>query len=447
MTRARIIRTYMVLAGMYTFAASLIWSVNTLFLLDAGLAISEVFVVNALFSVGMIAFEIPTGVVADTLGRRLSYLLSVAVLAVTTVLYVIAGGAGAGWVVFGLISVLMGLGFTFFSGALEAWLVDGLNSVDVDRTDGGVADDLDHVFARGQQVSGASMFVGTILGGFLGQWNLSVPYVARAIVLVLVFAVAARLMVEIGFTPKRLRPREVPRQMREQAAVGIAYGWGQRGLRLLMISGSIRGVFFGWAFYASQPYFLELLGRDAVWVVGLVTAGVSLATIAGNQLVDVFSRRCGRRTTMLISASAVSTVAAVVIGLTSTFAVAVAGLLVVAGAVGVMSPVRQSYLHHVTTSEHRATVVSFDAMVVSVGGAGGQIGLGAVADNRSFSAGYVVGGLFTALAVPVLFALRRVGGSADQIIGTRGGVDGTCPSGLPRDTGVQSIPVPAVVDR
>lgn len=440
MTAERIVRTYMVLAGMYTFAASLIWSVNTLFLLDSGLAISEVFVVNALFSVGMVAFEIPTGVVADTLGRRLSYLLSVAVLAVTTILYVVAGQAGAGWIVFGAISILMGLGFTFFSGALEAWLVDGLNSVGGHRA-------LDHVFARGQQVSGASMFVGTILGGFLGQLNLSVPYLVRAAVLVLVFVVAARLMTEVGFTPKRLHLREVPRQMREQAAVGIAYGWRQRGLRLLMISGSIRGVFFGWAFYAAQPYFLELLGRDAVWVVGLVTAGVSLAMIVGNQLVDWFSRRCGRRSTLLIIASAVSTVAAVTIGLTSSFAVAVAGLLVVAGAMGVMSPVRQSYLHHVTTSEHRATVVSFDAMVVSVGGVGGQVGLGAVAENRSFSAGYVVGGLFTVLAVPVLFALRRLGGPADRIGGEDAGVEGTCPSGLPRETGVESLPVSDLVDR
>lgn len=441
MTAARIVRTYMLLAGMYTFAASLIWSVNTLFLLDAGLGIGEVFVVNAMFSVGMVAFEIPTGVVADTLGRRLSYLLSVAVLAVTTVLYVVAGAAGAGWVLFGLVSILMGLGFTFFSGALEAWLVDGLKSVDG-------AGDLDHVFARGQQVSGASMFVGTVLGGFLGQWNLSIPYVARAIVLVGVFVVATRMMTEIGFLPTRLRLADVPAQMRRQAAVGIAFGWQQRGLRLLMISGCLRGLFFGWGFYAAQPYFLELLGRDAVWVVGLVTAGVSLATIAGNQLVDRFSRHCGRRTTMLIVASSVSTVAAIAIGLTSTFAVAVAGLLVVAAAMGVISPVRQAYLHHVTATEHRATVVSFDAMVVSVGGAGGQVGLGAVSNDRGFSAGYVVGGALTGLAVPVLVALRRLGGPADAIIGRRpaAGEEGTCPAGLPRNTGVESIPVSSIAD-
>ena len=70
----RIISTYMTLAGLYTLSASLIWSVNTLFLLDAGLGIGEVFIANALFSAGMVLFEIPTGVVADTLGRRISYL-------------------------------------------------------------------------------------------------------------------------------------------------------------------------------------------------------------------------------------------------------------------------------------------------------------------------------------------------------------------------------------
>jgi MFS family permease len=164
MNGRQIINSYMTLAGLYTFAASLIWSVNTLFLLDAGLDIGEVFLANAFFSVGMVLFEIPTGVVADTLGRRVSYLLSVAILALTTVLYLVAASAGAGLAVFAAVSVLMGLGFTFYSGALEAWLVDGLHSVGEDSN-------LDRVFARGQQVSGVAMFIGTISGGFLGQVN------------------------------------------------------------------------------------------------------------------------------------------------------------------------------------------------------------------------------------------------------------------------------------
>ena len=236
----------MVLSGMYTLAASMIWSVNTLFLIDAGLPLAQVFLVNALFSVGLVVFEIPTGVVADTLGRRVSYLASVAVLALTTGLYLIAAQAGAGFLVFGAVSVLMGLGFTFYSGALEAWLVDGLKSMGDDHR-------LDSVFARGQQVTGAAMFIGTIVGGFLGQVDLAVPFVVRCGLLVIVFAIASSLMTEVGFVPKELTLREIPEQLRKQTAVGIAEGWRQPGLRLLMLSASIRGIFFGWAFYAAQP--------------------------------------------------------------------------------------------------------------------------------------------------------------------------------------------------
>jgi hypothetical protein len=56
MSERRIVRTYYALAGVYTLAASLIWAINTLFLLDAGLDIGEVFVANAAFSVGMVVF-------------------------------------------------------------------------------------------------------------------------------------------------------------------------------------------------------------------------------------------------------------------------------------------------------------------------------------------------------------------------------------------------------
>ena len=440
MTGAKIVRTYMILAGMYTLAASFIWSVNTLFLLDAGLSIGEVFLANALFSAGMVLFEIPTGVVADTLGRRVSFLLSVATLGVTTVMYLLAAQAGSGLAVFGAISVLMGLGFTFYSGALEAWLVDALNSV-------GDKESLDHVFARGQQVSGAAMFVGTIVGGFLGQIDLAIPFIARAVLLGGVFVVASALMQEIGFQPVPFEARKLPEQMRRQATVGITFGWQNRRLRLLMLAALFNGVFFGWAFYASQPYFLELLNRDAVWIIGLVTAAVSLATIVGNQIVEVLSKRCGHRTTMLIGASAVTTIAGVAIGLTSSFVVAVAGLLLMAAAMGVTMPVRQAYLHRETASEHRATVVSFDAMIASVGGVGGQIGLGRVADSRSFGAGYVVGGSITVLALPVLIMLRRLGGASDQLgdAGESAGAEGTCPAGLPQGAGVKSHPVSVLV--
>ncbi|MGI9603223.1 MAG: MFS transporter [Acidimicrobiales bacterium] len=435
-----IVRSYYTLAGLYTLAASLIWPVNTLFLLDAGLSIGEVFVANACFSAGMVLFEIPTGVVADTRGRRLSYLASVIILAVTTVLYLLAAQGEAGVVLFSAISVLMGLGFTFYSGALEAWLVDALHSV-------GAGDDLDHVFARSQQATGMAMLGGTILGGLLGQLDLAVPFIARSGVLVLVFVVASRTMFDLGFHTRPLQWASIPAELSEQTRVGVAYGWNQRNLRLLMLSGAIRASFIGWAFYAAQPYLLELLDSDRVWVIGFFTAAVAVSTMIGNELVERLTRRCGRRTTLLIGGAVVSTLAGVTIGLTDEFWVAVAAFLLMTGSMGVIMPVRQAYVHHETPSEHRATVISFDAMIGSVGGVGGQLGLGQVAGASGLSRGYVVGGLVTALAWPLLFALRRMGGAADQIVGDHEGYEGTCAAqGLPRVTNVESHPADVLAE-
>ena len=85
-------RTYIVLMLGNTLAASLIWGINTIFLLDAGLSNLEAFTANAFFTAGMMLFEVPTGVVADTVGRRASYLLGTLTLAASTLLYVLGIG-------------------------------------------------------------------------------------------------------------------------------------------------------------------------------------------------------------------------------------------------------------------------------------------------------------------------------------------------------------------
>jgi len=196
----RIISTYYAIAGLFTLSAALIWGVNTLFLLDAGLDIFEVFLANAAFTAGMFVFEIPTGVLADTAGRRLSFLTSVALLSLTTVAYVFVARADGGLPAFCAVSVVMGLGFTFYSGAVEAWLVDALRSTGFDRS-------LDHVFARGSMVTGAAMLTGTVAGGVLGEVDLSLPYLVRAAIGVgltgsfwLALALFVLLAVGVGMT-------------------------------------------------------------------------------------------------------------------------------------------------------------------------------------------------------------------------------------------------------
>src|SRR5688572_30330163 len=116
-------RTYLLLMIGNTLAASFIWGINTIFLLDAGLSNAEAFAANAFFTAGMVLFEVPTGIVADTIGRRFSYLLGTVTLTASTLIYVALWQVEAPFWQWALASMLLGLGFTFFSGAVEAWLV------------------------------------------------------------------------------------------------------------------------------------------------------------------------------------------------------------------------------------------------------------------------------------------------------------------------------------
>ena len=124
----RVQRVYLVLLLFHTLAASFIWGINTLFLLDAGLTNAQAFAANAFFTAGLVLFEVPTGVVADMRGRRLSYLLGTLTLALSTLLYLLMWRISAPFSAWALASALLGLGFTFFSGAVQAWLVDALTA-------------------------------------------------------------------------------------------------------------------------------------------------------------------------------------------------------------------------------------------------------------------------------------------------------------------------------
>ena len=307
-------------------------------------------------------------------------------------------------------SVLIGLGFTFYSGAVEAWLVDALHH-------SGYEGPLDPVFARGSMVTGAAMLVGTAGGGWLGSFDLAWPYLVRAGTLVIVFVVALVVMRDLGFRARALRLSALPAEMKAVARQSVTYGWQRRSVRLLMFCSLVQFGFLTWAFYAWQPYFLELLGRDAVWVAGVIAALISLSTIVGNALVDRFSRTCGKRSTLLLWAAGIQTAAAIGVGLAGSFWLAVALLLVVTAAMGVMGPAKQAYIHRVIPSAQRASVVSFDAMFGNAGAVLGQTGLGYLSRVRSIADGYVVGGLATILVLPLLAALRRLGEQADVIEG------------------------------
>jgi MFS family permease len=414
MTSARTVqRTYLTLTTLSTLSASFIWGVNTLFLLDAGLSNTQAFAANAFFTAGQVIFEVPTGVVADVRGRKLSFLLGAGTLFASTLLYLYMWQVAAPFWAWAVASALIGLGFTFFSGAVEAWLVDALNFTSFTGS-------LDSVFAKAQVAGGASMLTGSVAGGFIAQaTSLGVPYIVRAGFLLITFGVAFFLMHDIGFTPaKATGPIN---EVKQVVRASVDSGLRNRPVRWVMLSAPFTAGVSVYAFYAMQPYLLELHGDPTAYgIAGLAASVVAGAQIVGGLSVPVARKAFRYRTHALIVAAFASVGALVAIGLSTSLVLAIGLLVVWALVFAAATPMRQAYLNGLIPSSERATVLSFDSLMGSAGGVVTQPALGRAADVWGYSSSYVISGAVQLLAVPFLVLARREHAVSDAVVSAHG---------------------------
>ncbi len=399
-TSKQVVRTYLTLTLFSTLANSLIWGINTLFLLDAGLSIAQTFAANAFFTLGQVLFEVPTGVVADLRGRRLSYLLGTMTLFATTIMYYLLWQVNGPFWAWAVVSALLGLGFTFFSGAVEAWLVDALQTTKYKGS-------LESVFAKGQMIAGGAMLTGSVAGGALAQvTTLGVPFLVRSGLLLITFAIAVVTLRDIGFTPDK--QAKATTQVKNIFRASINHGLKNRPVRWLMLAAPFTAGAGIFAFYALQPYLLELYGDpEAYGVAGLAAAIVAGAQIGGGLLVPVVRKAFKTRTSVLVLAIIVGTAMLLVFGLLSNFWVALIAIVIWAMTFSASMPVRQAYLNGLIPSKQRATVLSFDALMGSAGAVGSQPLLGRAADVYSYSTAYILTAALQLCALPFTLLAKR----------------------------------------
>src|SRR5438105_8153724 len=123
--------------GASSFFMAMVFTVTAIYRLQTvHLNPFELVLVGTVLEVSAFLFEVPTGVVADTFSRRLSIIIGFILL-----------GAGIGLEgVFPLFAavllgqVISGLGYTFLSGAQQAWIADEVGE-----------EHLTHVFMRSSQ--------------------------------------------------------------------------------------------------------------------------------------------------------------------------------------------------------------------------------------------------------------------------------------------------------
>lgn len=221
-------------------------------------------------------------------------------------------------------------------------------------------------------------------------------------------------MHDLGFSPARdASPVAAVRTVVRGAIDG---GFRNPPVRWLMLASPFTFGVGIYAFYATQPYLLELYGDETAYgIAGIAAALLAGAQIVGGLVVSRFRRLFSRRTHALILGGFLNVVLLAAIGLVDSFIVALVLLAGWALIFAFEAPIRQAFINGLIPSEQRATVLSFDALLGSAGGVVAQPALGRAADLYGYSATYVVSGALQALAIPFAFLARRENAPSDPI--------------------------------
>jgi MFS family permease len=222
----------------------------------------------------------------------------------------------------------------------------------------------------------------------------------------LTFLVAFISMRDVGFTPRR--GTSVWKKMRSIFKSSLDHGFRNPPVRWLILSAPFAGGVGIYAFYAMQPYLLELYGRsDSYAIAGLAAAIVAGTQIIGGYLVPYVRKVFERRTSFLLFGVVMSAAALALIGVTSRFWIALTLLGVWAIVFAATMPIRQAFINGLIPSEERATVLSSDNLLSSSGGVVVQPVLGRVADAWGYPTSYVVGAGIELMALPFILLARR----------------------------------------
>jgi len=379
--------------GMLAFTVTAVYYVT-----EVGMSPLQLVLVGTLMEISIFVFEVPTGIVADTYSRRLSIVIGTAVMGVAVILF---GALGDVWPILAA-NALWGFGYTFTSGAFDAWLADEIGQ---ERLAG--------VYLRGAQVGRVAALAGIGASVALAAVDLRLPIVAAGaggIALALFFALTMR---ETGFAPL---PREERGSFAQMAHTG---GQGARLVRarpaLLAILGiaAFAGMWSEGYDRLWQAHFIRdiglpsLGGLDPVVWFGIFGAGTILLSIAvahplGKRLEHV---GLGTMATALFWLDASLLVSALVFGLAGQFWIALVAYFAVGLARNVANPIFQTWLNrNVEESGVRATVLSITNQADAVGQWTGGPAIGLIGNVFSIRAALVAGSLCMA---PALALYRR----------------------------------------
>jgi DHA3 family tetracycline resistance protein-like MFS transporter len=394
MAKNKALSRYLVLRFFSSLFFAVIVTVNLVYQATVvGLNPLQLVLVGTLLEFITFVFEVPTGIIADLYSRKLSVTIGVVL-------------AGLGFMIEGLIptffsvlvaSVVWGLGYTFISGAREAWIAD-----EVGEADAGMA------FMKGQQAAQIGTFIGIAVSMVLANIDIRIPIVVGGFLYGMQAIFIVFFMSEHNFIPTPARKRETFQSMKNIFLKGAKLARKSGVILVIIITGVIFGVFSEgfdrlWTPYMIQSFVFPAIGgiKPVVWF-GIISM---ITTVLATIMTEVFKAKIDssdhRSTvTALFAVNALLIISVIGFGFSNGFAVAAALYCFAEAFRGIRQPIYDAWMNQNVTSNIRATVFSMCSQADAAGQVIGGPILGIIAGAIAIRASIVAAGL---ILVPTLF--------------------------------------------
>jgi len=389
----KIITTYLLVSLIATLLIALHAAVYVTYLLESGLSLLEVSIVNLFFMVSVFLLEVPTGVIADLCGRKFSFVLSSVINGIGFLVYSSVNSFSG----FIAAEMIIALGMTLTSGALRAWLVDSLHFVSWDGQ-------LIKVFHLEGRVINLAKLAGGLIGAYLGVKDLSVPFAVAGIGYWLLAIISYGIMQEDYFQKKGRKGRQVVQDIRQIAQDSIVYGF-QNNMIFLIIAVTILFTlgFQSLNMFWQPKYGPSLLGTEQF---GLIWAGIVVFTAIGNELVRYFWTHCSVVKTAYVIIGLSLGVTMVLAGAIPIFTLSLIWFYAHEIVRGVYQPYTNAVLQENIPSDKRATIESFVSMMRTGAAALGLVLGGWVAESLGIEIAWILSGTVIIVFLPLVMFLN-----------------------------------------
>jgi MFS family permease len=395
---------YLTLVAMRWLPTGLLIPVFILLPVERGLSLSEIGLAAAGQGLIVLFLELPTGGLADSLGRKQVLIASTLVGMTSVGLYLFADSFAAFFAAFALQGVFRALD----SGPLEAWYVDATHAVDPEAQ-------IQQGLSGAGVALGVAIAAGALLSGLLvtldpirGLEALATPVVVSLALQLVGLAGVVMLMTETG----RAKGWQAATRAARETPAAITGGLGLlRDNRVLLAIVAVE-LFWGFGMVTFETFtplkLAEVIGDAdrAAAITGPAAAAAWLVSAVGAATVPWLGRRMG-----LAPAAAMLRIfqglAVFGIGLAAGVPGVVVAYLAAYLFHGASNPAHMTLLHRQVDSSYRATVSSLNSMAALSAGALGMIALTALAQARSLSTAMYVGAVILAAAAPLYIPAWR----------------------------------------